>query len=448
MMEPRMILSQRLRRHHQAAEARRLQPVPDASTLAALQLQRLQSIWADAVADLPYYAALVAKGAAPAVIRTWDDVAAIPVLTRQAFQEHPGGFVRRSAPARGVIKTAGSTGTPIQFGMNQAERDLMRIVKLAAWQELGYQPGSRLFLLWGHSHLLGERVSRVINSARRTLADRLLGYRRVDAYRLNPEIAADYAAQLIAHRPIGVIGYASALDLFGRYTASCRDRFRSLGVQFVLATSEPAPRPDTVAMLEDLFGCPVVQEYGAADFGQVAFKKGASPFAVYGDLNFVEVESAADGTPPAYPLLVTSLYPRYVPLLRYRVGDAVTAPVRLPHGHVRAFDSVAGRVNDLVRLRGDIAIHSVAIHHCIVGEDAVLNVQMTLRDDGIVLRLIAPAADRPALEARLRARLGRLHADLAAARFEYADDLKTNRAGKRRWFVDERSTPCAASPAS
>lgn len=448
MTAPRLLLSQRLRRHHEAAEARRQQPPLDSIALAASQLARIHAIWSDAIADIPYYAGLVADRRAPAAIESWADVLSLPVLTRQILQEQRDLFVRRSGPAQGVTKTAGSTGTPIQFGTNQSERDLMRIVKLAAWQDLGYQPDSRLFLLWGHSHLLGEQLSRLFNTARRTMADRLLGYRRVNAYRLTPEICADYAEQLIAHRPIGFIGYASALDLFGRYTQPYRARFRELGLGFVLATSEPPPRPDTISMLEDLFNCPVVQEYGGAEFGQVAFKKGDAAFAVYGDLNFVEAEPPAMGETSS-PVLLTALYPRYVPLIRYRVGDAVTAPHRLEHGHVDAFESVAGRVNDLVHLSGGQAIHSVSIHHCFVGERDVLNIQMVIQDSGVVLRLIAPAADRAALEARVRTRLHRLHPDLGNARFEYAEDLATSRAGKRRWFIDERSTPpCAGSPAS
>jgi phenylacetate-CoA ligase len=448
-MHPRLILSRRLRRHHDAAEQRRLRPPPDPATVPGLQLAALREVWADAVADVPYYADLVAAGDAPKQLRSWQDVAAIPVLTRQAFQDRPAAFVRRSGPADSVMKTAGSTGTPIHLGMNQSERDLMRIVKLSAWQELGYRPDSRLFIMWGHIHLLGTDVSRVINTARRSIADRLLGYRRVNAYRLSPEICHLFAEQLIAHHPVGFISYASALDLFGRYTTEYRDRFRALGLRFVLSTSEPPPRPDTVPMLEDLFGCPVVQEYGGGEFGQVAFKNGAAPFEVYSDLNYVECEAPDPDLPSACPLLVTSLYPRYVPLIRYRVGDAVAAPERLAHGHTLRFASVAGRLNDVIHLADGEAIHSVAVFHCIHAEPSVFNIQMVLRNDRIDLRLVAPGADRPALEARIRSRLSKVHPALAQAQFDYVDDVGTTRAGKRRWFLDERTPEsCAASPAS
>jgi phenylacetate-coenzyme A ligase PaaK-like adenylate-forming protein len=305
-----------------------------------------------------------------------------------------------------------------------------------------------MFLIWGHSHLLGTGARGKFNHVKRQLADRLLGYRRVDAYRLSPQICAEYAEALIAFQPLAVISYASALDMFARHTERYRDRFRALRVRFVLSTAEPAPQPDTVSRLEDLFDCPVVEEYGGAEFGQVAFKRGASPFDAYSDLNFVEAipSAAEDGAEQA---VVTALYDRYVPLIRYAVGDALRGCERLAHGHVRRFDAVAGRINDVITLDGGVAIHSVAFFHCVHQEDQVRAIQLVVDDAGIELRLIAGGHDRPGMEARIRRRLAQVHQALGQARFSYVDDLLTTRAGKRRWFVDQRTKPpCAASPVS
>ena len=439
-----------VRRHFEAAERRRAQVAAcDAAEWPSRQLAALQQVWADAVRDLPHYGALVSSGQAPAEIRTWDDLRRMPVLTRQMLQARPSDFLRRSGPPDSFMRTAGSTGTPLSLGLNQAERDLMRVVKLAEWQAFGYVPGSRLFLIWGHSHLLGTGLAGQVNHVKRRVADWFLGYRRVDAYRLSRESCAAHAEALVGFRPLGLIGYSAALDLFARYTTSYRDRFRSLGLRFVLATAEAPPRPDTVALLEDLFDCPVVQEYGGAEFGQVAFKAGHAPFDVYADLNYVECQTPEAGAPGEHPVLLTSLYRRYVPLVRYRVGDTVVGPTIEAEGRVSRFDAVGGRVNDVILLGDGDAIHSVAVFHCIHQEDSVYNIQMVLRDEGIEIRLVSSTTDRAAMDARMRARLSQVHPSLAGVRFTYVDDLPTSRAGKRRWFVDHRtSPPCVASPAS
>ncbi|MDP3719083.1 MAG: hypothetical protein Q8T13_15070 [Acidobacteriota bacterium] len=439
-----------VRRHLAAAAARRQElAAADATAWSHRQLEAFQRVWIDAVNDVPYYASLVRSGRVPAEIHSWADVQGLPVLTRQLLQDRPAEFLRRSGPPDSFIKTAGSTGTPLRMGLNQSERDLMRIVKLAEWQGFGYEPGSRLFLIWGHAHLLGTGWAGKVNHWQRRLADAFLGYRRVDAYRLNRASCEAYADALLRFRPLGLIGYASALDLFARYTTAFRDRFRAIGVRFVLATAEAPPRPDTVALLEDLFGCPVVQEYGGAEFGQVAFKNGAEAFDVYSDLNYLECEPPGDGAAEEHPVLLTSLYQRYVPLIRYRLGDTVIGPVRQANGHVTRFEAVGGRLNDVIHLDDDDAIHSVAIFHCIHQEAGVYNIQMVLRDEGIEICLVASLADRAAMEARILARLAQVHPALARARFTYPEDLQTNRAGKRRWFVDHRSSPpCAASQES
>lgn len=434
-----------LRKQFDDARVRRQKGDVSNAAVADAQLAALRRVWQDATADVPYYGHLVAASQAPAIIESWQDVAALPVLTRRILQDYPEQFIRRSGPPQSVMTTAGSTGTPLRVGMNQAERDLMRIVKLAAWQAFGYERSSRLFLIWGHAHLLGTGWKGRVNHLKRQLADAALGYRRVDAYRLTPESCLEHAEALLAFRPLGLIGYASALDLFARYTAQYRERFRQIGLRFVLSTAEAPPRDDSADLLESHFGCPVVQEYGGAEFGQIAFKAGRQPFETYGDLNFVETTASSDGE---QAVLITSLYSRYLPLIRYQVGDAIEGAQAMTHGHVAGFERIAGRLNDVIQLgRGD-AIHSVAVFHC-VHQERVHNVQMVLNDDGIDLCLVSTEPERAPMESRIRARLAQVHPLLAQVRFKYLDDLETNRAGKRRWFVDRRTTAtCAASPAS
>jgi phenylacetate-coenzyme A ligase PaaK-like adenylate-forming protein len=442
-----LALSRRVSHHFREAEARRamLLARQDDESMR-LQLAAIQRTWDAAVAAIPYYRRLVDSRAAPPKITRWSDVRQIPVLTRQILQDHERDFRRTDRAPHSTMKTAGSTGEPLRIGMDQPERDLMRIVKLAEWQSLGYEPSSRLFLIWGHGHLLGTGWRGRINHARRKMADAWLGYRRVDAYRLDQRSCEEYAAALIRFRPAGLIGYASALDLFARYTTHLQDQFRSLGLKFVLSTSEAPPRSDTVSLLEQLFGCVVVQEYGGAEFGQVAFKRGETPFCVYADLNYVEAESAFDATTAEESLLVTSLYSRYLPLVRYRVGDAVVGAARMSNGHVGHFSAVAGRINDVIEIADGKYIHSVAVFHCIHQEPAVLGIQMVLTDAAIEILLVADPPDRAEMERRIRARLAQVHPRLAQAAFRYVEDVQPTRAGKRRWYVDRRTTAaCVAS---
>jgi phenylacetate-coenzyme A ligase PaaK-like adenylate-forming protein len=160
MRFPLRLLSPRVRHDMRAAHARLQQPAESSDALQARQLAAITRVWADAVNDVPYYAGLVADGQAPKAITHWDEFHSIPVLTRQAIQDRPHEFVRRSQSPQGYMTTAGSTGTPLHIGMNNEERNLMRTVKLAEWQAFGYGAWSRLFLVWGHAHRSWARRGR------------------------------------------------------------------------------------------------------------------------------------------------------------------------------------------------------------------------------------------------------------------------------------------------
>ncbi len=437
----RLLLSPKIRNDFQLAQARRLERVAEQDhELSAWQLEMVRKNWADAIVDIPYYTNLVAKQEAPRVISSWDDFRAIPVLTRQIVQDRTAEFVRRSRLPDGYTFTAGSTGTPLKIGMNQSCRDLMRIVKLAAWLDFGYSLESHMFLIWGHSHLLGTGWKGRLNHFKRKLADAVLGYSRVDAYNLDASSCKRYAAELIRHRPLGVIGYSSALDLFARHTVEFREQFRALKVRFVLATAEPMPKPDTQSLIEDHFGCPVVQEYGGADFGQVAFKKGNEPFDVYSDIVHLECHEQNSASSQPSSSVVTTLYPRYTPCFRYVVGDLLLGVTRLSSGHVTKFEAVGGRNNDMIHFADGTSIHSVAIFHCIHQEKSIHGIQMLLKDDGIEILLAAQMTGDSEVERRIRSRLTQVYAPLGAARIRIVDDVLTNRAGKRRWFLDQRSS--------
>lgn len=441
---PLRTLSPRLRRDIGAATSRRkLLTAANGVDWGARQLLLARERWADAVADVPHYSSLVARGEAPLEIGSWSDFRQIPVLTRRQLQDRPADFIRLSGRPDDFSSTAGSTGTPLRIGVSQSERGLMRVVKLAEWQAFGYTPDARLFVMWGPSYALGSGWRGSVAHFKRQAADCALGYHRVNAYRLSKETCETFAEELIRFRPVGVIGYAAALDLFARYTQAYASRFQALRLRFILTTSEPPPRGDSVAMLSHLFGCPVVQEYGGVDFGQVAFKAADAPFDVYSDLNYVECETA-DPTPEAHAVLLTSLYPRYVPLIRYRNADTLLNPVRLSHGHVTRFEAVGGRLNDTFALANGDSVYSLGILHAVHQEAAVYNVQMVLADEGMDLNLVTGEADRHALEARILSRLTKVHPLLAAVRIRYVDDVLATRAGKRRWIVDRRTNrPCA-----
>ena len=440
-----------IRRQFAAAEARRqeLAAIPE-HEWAERQLQALRETWTDASSDIPYYAGLVASGQAPRAINAWSDLHAIPVLRRQFLQERPADFLRRSGPPETFMKTAGSTGLPLRIGMNQAERDRMRVVKLAEWQSLGYTQSSRLFLIWGHAHLLGTGWRGQINHLKRKATDTLLGYRRVDAYRLNRESCEAYAEALIRFRPLGVIGYASALDLFARYTEQYRDRFRALGVALRARDRRS----------------PATARHGFQARGLVRLHRGGGvrrrrirPGGVQAGNRTVRGLQRPE--PPGMPAArrrrrrrrtgagddAVSQVPALDSLSGWRRADRTRAPAARPRAAFRRRRRAGSTTSS-----GSTAVTRFTASRSFTA--------FTRNSRSIRSRWCSPTTAstcawcRPAATGR-RWRSGfagdsrRCIPRSAGARFQYVEDLQTSRAGKRRWYVDRRTTiPCVESPAS
>lgn len=422
-----------------AGEYLRIRDRDDAGQISTMQFDRVRAIWDDAVADVPFYGRLAAEGKAPRQIKSWDDFHSIPVLDRATIRENQDQFIRRSSPPDQYMQTAGSTGNPIRFGVWRDEGAPQRIVKQATWIECGYRLGDTILLIWGHSHLLGTGWRRWVNHAKRISKDWLIGYHRTNAYTLGPEACRRIARWIVNARPIGVIGYGAALDLFARHAAGLRDELRSTGVRFVISTAEPPPRTDTFDRLRDLFGsCTIVEEFGGVEFGQIGVRCDEKQWRIFPELNILEASRERDD-PEGHRLLVTTLYRRYMPFIRYLQGDVVDGPHRLEHGQLGGFEQLAGRAADMVLMPDGRSVHSVAFFHCTHQEPVVLNIQMVIEDEGPRLKLVVGGTPDPGFEARIRARLRQVHPVLEAAPLEYVQDLATNVAGKRRWFVDQRT---------
>ena len=203
--------------------------------------------------------------------------------------------------------------------------------------------------------------------------------------------------------------------------------------------SELPPKPDSRELLRRTFNCKLIEEFGGVDFGQVAMRFEDEPFQVFSEHYLMETQSIATPSGIEEAVLLTTLYPRYTPLIRYRQGDAVEATEKSPIGHVLRFGKLVGRCHDMVTLNSGSAVHSMAFFHCIHQEPSVLNIQLVMENQGARLRLVTTKGYDQGVEQRIRQRLGQVAPELSASVFDQVNDVETTRAGKRRWYMDNRS---------
>lgn len=400
----------------------------------AFQLAALNREWARASATTEHWGALVHSRRLPERFASLDEfVSAVPITSRPAAQENGRAMTSRSRRPDRVRMTGGSTAAPLQLPAWSSEYAATRPDLWCGRSWYGVDPASRLFLLWGHSHLLGTGLRGWARARKLELSDRLLGYRRFSAYDLKPAQMRRAADELLAFRPDFVIGYSVALDLLARANADRKAALRSAGLRVVVGTSEGFPSPDSEERLRDTFGCPVAMEYGAVECGVIAHTHPDGGYRVFWRNHLVE----AVGAGRIRRIVITSLYPRAFPLVRFEIGDEIEIAdgARTSAAGLAEFQRVVGRCNDYVVLSDGFTVHSEVFSHAVRPCEDVRGFQIVQEGDALALRYTSP--DDLPQEHRLgiRARLERVHPALGAIRFERVESLSQTVAGKTRMVI-------------
>ena len=119
--------------------------------VARLQLVQLQKLVSHAVATVPYYTELFAKlGISASDIRTLDDYAKLPLLTKDVILANLPRLVSTTVPRLIPSTTGGSTGVPMRFYHTREYRDYASAAWFRNYAWTGLPLGCRKFLVWGH----------------------------------------------------------------------------------------------------------------------------------------------------------------------------------------------------------------------------------------------------------------------------------------------------------
>mgnify|MGYP001184538376 CR=1 FL=1 len=399
--------------------------------IQSIQLALLNKEWNRLVDDVPYYSKLIREKGLPKEFRSIEEfMAAVPITSRAIIKKHISEMTSRSKKADFYRITGGTTAEPIQIPAWREEAIFTSYDMWMARSWYGISPASKLFLLWGHSHLLGTGLKGLLNKSKRILLDWCLGYCRFSAYDLQDKAMKDAGAALLRFKPDYIIGYSVALDRFARVNAFRKKDFQKLGVNVIIGAAESFPSKETPNLLSELFSCPVGMEYGSVETNLIAHSTPKGGYKTFWKSYLVEAEKSATGI--GYKVRITSLYPRCFPLVRYEIGDEIIIrdPTRSILPSVVTFESVLGRCNDYVQLADGSLIHSEAFTHAIRWCQEVSAYQVIKNKDTIYIQYTAKEALRKELENAIRDKLSKVHPLLENIEIIHVSSLYRTIAGK------------------
>ena len=273
-----------------------------AEAIRRRQWQRLQFTLEHAFANSPFYHRRFRDlGITPADIRSADDFAKLPVTTREDLRD-PEDLVAPGFERAGLKQSlsSGSTGRRTTTYYD-ADAWVMgqHLLKLRARLACGVRPWDRVALVQEEQ---STRRSAAVSS-------------RVRSFSIHRPID-EVLAELRAFAPTVLYGFAGHLRHLGRAAAG------SLTPHLVFTSGEMLDET-TRSGLEVAFGASVLDVYGCTEVKEIAWEcPRREGYHVNADWLLLEMQptgAGADGGPGT--LLVTSLYNRAMPLLRYEIGD-------------------------------------------------------------------------------------------------------------------------------
>ncbi|MBN2572934.1 MAG: phenylacetate--CoA ligase family protein [Deltaproteobacteria bacterium] len=298
--------------------------------LRAWQWRQLCRRLDHAYSNVPLYRKLYDEcGFHPRDVRGLEDLGRVPVLRKERL--------RATAPAdrvaRGVrlascrpISTSGSTGTPLQIFLDEADQCWQRAT---AWR-----------ILFEHGYRLTDRTVEI----RATLGQRFfvqsLGVARKDWLSLRDPPAA-WVAHLERTRAQVVVACATTLAALAEAASAGGARPRP---RLAFSDSEPLTPPLRKSIQQGL-GCDPIDVFGLVELSNFAWQcEQRQGFHVSADSHLVEID------PERATLIVTDLGMTGMPIVRYDTGDTAeiesepcpcgrTLP-RLRAIHGRAIESV------------------------------------------------------------------------------------------------------------
>ncbi len=310
----------------------------------AYQAERLHEMVKYCRESVPYYQKTFAShGLHENDFTSVDDVIKLPVLTKAILKQQPENFRSARAEAFVLQHTSGSTGTPLELGVDEYTYKLAMALLVDHEESHGVPFGAPRATFAGRMIQPSTRLKPPYSRMNRAENQKLFS-----SYHLNSATFPWYARELNRFSPAELIGYPSAIsDLASYYFASgTRPGFSPKAV----ITNSETLLDWQREKIETVFSCPVFDYYGTAEYVLFASQGVDRTYRLSPVIGVTEIMQSSDTAEPTNRLLATTLTNQAMPLLRYEVGDTAEPVECSGSTVVQRLARVNGRVDDYLEL--------------------------------------------------------------------------------------------------
>ncbi len=314
------------------------------------QLSRLKKLLLHAGNSSEYYKKRFQEaGFLAGDVKSLQDLATLPFLTKGELNSAMAEILSSRFKRVDLVEssTGGSSGVPLTFYRDREVTAVRRAQDYFFNARLGIYPGTKRAWVWG-SPLDAFHLEKLKARIANFLGDRAIYFYSFDA---TAETSRQFLEAINRFKPKAIFAYPNMLAAMAELARDSGMRMRKVGK--VIVTAEPLYEWQR-ELFAEVFGAETFERYGSREIGTVA-SEGHDHVGmhIFEPTYYLEVIDEV-GKPAAYgqlgELVVTDLYNRAMPLIRYRTGDMVRIEAASARSSTcwRRITAVGGRVVDLI----------------------------------------------------------------------------------------------------
>lgn len=292
-------------------------------------------------------------------ISTWED---IPVLTKDMLHAPLNERLSETYKHKNILKakTSGSSGYPFSYAKDKFCHALTWAHILKEYQDIGVDYGNAYQARFYGIPKDGK------NQRIELLKDKFSQRKRLVIFDLTDHKLDEFIDIFLQNKFDYIYGYTSSIVLFAKHLKKKGLKLNDIcpSVKVCITTSEMLFPSDRI-FLENQFEIPIHNEYGASEFGLIAFENKAHKFILNDKTIYTEIVDEKGHVVPdgeTGRIVVTSIYNKAHPFIRYEVGDLGAISIDMSSGK-RILSKLVGRTNEFALLENGRRIPAFTFYY-------------------------------------------------------------------------------------
>jgi phenylacetate-CoA ligase len=414
----------------------------DREELTTRKLVALKTMLVHAGTTSPYYRDVFQRvGFDPKAVTSISDLTALPLITKNDLNSDMTRILSTQFRRDELVAytTGGSSGLTLTYYRDKRTTELRRAQDLLFNGKIGVFPGAKRAWVWG-APLDAWRQLSVKSRIRNFLSERAVFFH---SYIGGTASIEAFLQRLNKHRPDVIFAYPNMLAVLAEYARDHKIGLRPIPKVVVTAEGVYDWQRE---LFREVFGSTTYERYGAREIGTLASEVNCHRGLHIFEPSYV-IEVVDQSGKPVAPgemgeLIITDLYNRAMPLIRYRIGDMVTLDESMCGCGCtwRRISKVGGRILDLVtrpdgsRVAGQVMLDVV--------RDVKLKCRIQVAQTAIntfVIRHLETEKINSDIRDKLLESFKTYLGEEVKVEYEQVKELTYDKSGKYRWFINELS---------